>query len=241
MAEYLVYSPEHVAIRLYPAGLGRRTASFLADLCIVMIAISVANSLLQHLPGAASALLITTVDFLLFWGYHVFFEVRHEGQTPGKRMCRLRVVDGRGLPIDARQSLVRNLIRTLDMIPFGGLGMVCCLSDPHQRRLGDLAAGTLVVEEHREVADKARGMSTRRQNSLDTPRMRRLIANRISLEEREFLLAACLRADALTEQGRYRLFEAVGAHYRTRLEVEDDRLSGENLVRNVVALCFAAK
>jgi uncharacterized RDD family membrane protein YckC len=237
----VVHSPEHVAIHLVAAGFGRRFVAFLIDLGIIAGATAVLHMLAQALPAAFATLVTTTGGFLILWGYHVYFEVRHAGQPPGKRLLSLRVVDGRGLPIDVRQSLIRNVVRALDMMPLGGVGMASCLLDHHRRRLGDLVADTLVVEERQAPSPDLAALQARRQNSLDTPRLRRQLAHRVSLEEREFLLALVMRGERLEEKARFDLFEAVGDHYRGRLGIDQERLSGENLVRGLVALCFAPK
>ena len=111
------------------------------------------------------------------------------------------------------------------------------LLDRRRRRLGDLLADTLVVEERggRYLAFAAAG--ERRFNSLRTPRMRRLIAHRLGAEDREFLLAVCLRANAMAEGARHDLFEASGAHFRAVLEIDDDRLTGEAVVRGLASVC----
>jgi uncharacterized RDD family membrane protein YckC len=237
----VVHSPEHVAIHLVAAGFGRRFAAFLIDLMLIGGVTGLLSMVLKLLPDALSTLIVTTAGFLITWGYHVYFEVRQGGQSLGKRLLSLRVVDARGLPIDLRQSLVRNVVRAFDMIPVGGIGMATCLLDRHRRRLGDLAAGTLVVEERQPPVVDLAALQQRRQNSLDTPRLRRQVANRLSLEEREFLLALVMRAPALEERARFELFENVGDHYRQRLGIDQQQLSGENLVRGLVALCYAQR
>jgi hypothetical protein len=67
--------------------------------------------------------------------------------------------------------------------------------------------------------------------------MRRLIAHRLGTEDREFLLAVCLRADGMAEAARHDLFEAAGTHYRAVLEIDDDRLTGEAVVRGLASVC----
>ena len=94
----------------------------------------------QRLAFAALGLM-----FLLFWGYPIVLEVWF-GQTLGKRALGLRVVARDGAPLGWVPAIVRNLLRTVDMLPFGyALGLLACLWDPHGRRLGDLVAGSLVV------------------------------------------------------------------------------------------------
>lgn len=233
-----VLSPEHVAIELVAAGFGRRFLAFLLDLIIISAASTLVGYAASPLPSWLFIVIITTASFLIQWGYHIYCEVRWRGQSPGKRIMHLRVVDARGLPIGVRQSLVRNLIRALDMVPLGGIGMAACLIDPQRRRLGDLAADTLVVEERQAPSPDLAALAARRQNSLDTPRIRRQVALRISLEEREFLLALCQRAERIDQAARFSLFETVGESLRSRLGIDQEHLSGENVVRGVVALLY---
>jgi uncharacterized RDD family membrane protein YckC len=86
--------------------------------------------------------------FLVSWGYFIFFETIWNGQTPGKRLVRLRVVREGGQPVDFACAAIRNLMRYLDNLPiFYGVGLVCIFLSPRYKRLGDYAAGTMVVKE----------------------------------------------------------------------------------------------
>src|SRR5262249_35064865 len=206
---------------------------------VFALSTTLATGLRTFLPEALAGALWITLSFVLTWGYHVYFEVRHEGRTPGKRVTGLRVVDGRGLPISVEQTFVRNVVRILDFIPvFYGLGALSCQLDRHRRRLGDIAADTLVVQDGRSFAQVAQLARSREFNSLRVPRVLRLMRHRISLEERELLLSLPLRAEELAAQARFDLMEQVGAHYRRVLEIDDPRLSGENLVKGLTALLF---
>jgi uncharacterized RDD family membrane protein YckC len=233
----LVHSPEHVLIELTPAGLGTRFAAFLLDAALILGATGIVSQIGEFLPGAIRGLFVATGSFLVIWGYNVLFEVLWNGQSPGKRALRIRVVDGRGLPVDVSQSLIRNVVRLLDVIPFGGIGMLAALLDSEHRRLGDRAADTLVVSEEQPAAPRIEALGARRFNSLRTARVKRLVDHRLGIEERELLYALCLRAPHLSERARYELFEEVGEHYRVRLGVEDPHLSGENLILGIASLC----
>jgi uncharacterized RDD family membrane protein YckC len=239
-AERVILTPEHVPIRLIPAGLGSR---FLAMFLDFVIALSVALVLRKifHmvLPEGLAEAFTTTTTFLVLTGYHIFFEVWHQGRTIGKRMARLRVVDGRGLPITLEQSFVRNVVRVLDFLPvFYGLGGLTSLIDREHRRLGDILADTLVVQERLPLRPEGSLRLDRRYNTLRIPGMQRRVRQRVSLEEREFLLTLCLRADRLTESARYDLMEQVGNHYRQRLGIDAPHLSNENLVRDLTAMLY---
>ncbi|HEX4381841.1 MAG TPA: RDD family protein [Myxococcales bacterium] len=237
MKPLVVYTPEQVAVELLPAGFGLRFGAFLVDAAILWGILGFIGFAGTLLPKAVSGLFTTTAGFIVLWGYHVAFELLWNGQTPGKRLFKLRVVDGRGLPLEAAQSLVRNIVRLADMMPAGGVGMLAVLLDPHRRRLGDRAAHTLVVHEQQPGTLDLSQVEARRFNSLRTPRLRKLVMTKVGLDDRELLYALCLRAPKLTEQARFELFERVGGHYREALAIEDANLSAEAIVRGIAAVC----
>lgn len=237
----LVLTPEHVPIRLTPAGLGSRFLAVLLDFVLILAAIALVSIVPRLvLPRGFAAAVVGTATFVVTWGYHVYFETRHQGRTPGKRAAGLRVVDGRGLPLTVQQSFVRNIVRALDFAPlFYGVGGIAALLDRDHRRLGDILADTLVVEERPPLAAPARlGLARRHAAFAADPAVLRRIRHRVSLEERELLLTLCLRADGLASGARYDLMEAVGDHYRQRLEIDAPHLSGEALVRDLTAAFF---
>ncbi|MGV8435388.1 RDD family protein, partial [Pseudomonas aeruginosa] len=82
------------------------------------------------------------LTFVMTWWYMVLFEVLNQGRSPGKQMMGLRVVHDDGTPVGWAASLLRNLLRFADILPFGyALGLLCCLNHPAFKRLGDIAAG----------------------------------------------------------------------------------------------------
>ncbi len=94
--------------------------------------------------------MVILLVFLIFWGYHIFFETLWNGQTPGKRVAGIRVLKDGGYPISFLDSVVRNLLRPIDFLPFSyGVGAVVVLSNSRCKRIGDFAAGTIVVKERR--------------------------------------------------------------------------------------------
>ena len=240
MRPLTITTPEHVAIRLQPAGVGSRFLAVFIDSLIVMGASTLVMVLLRSfLPAGVAAALWVTVSFLLTWGWHVYFETQRNGRTPGKRALSLRVVDARGLPLTIYQSMVRNVARVIDFAPlFYGVGAVTALVNATGRRLGDLIAGTLVVRESTPLVSRGDLAAERRHNTLRTPRVQRLIRHRIGLEEREFLLTLCLRSAKLSPEARYDLMEEVAAFYREKLGLEEEPISGENFVRDLTALCY---
>ncbi len=226
--EITVTTPEHVEIRLEPAGVGSRFLAITIDSLITYGAPFLLFELIAPFLGVGFAIaIIITFSFGLHLGWHVYFETRRGGRTPGKRALGLRVVDARGLPISLHQSMVRNIVRTLDAAPaFYSVAAITSLLDPSRRRLGDLVAGTLVIRDARPLAYRPQLAAERRY---------------ISLEEREFLLALCLRADKMSPEGRYDLMEEVADVYREKLGIEREEISGENFIRDLTAVLFAAR
>jgi uncharacterized RDD family membrane protein YckC len=236
----VVTTPEHVELRLDPAGAGSRFLAVLIDGLLIMALSTLAGFIaISFLPRAIANAVYITAAFLITWGWHVWWETKNQGQTPGKRALSLRVVDARGLPLSLHQALVRNIVRVVDFAPlFYGVAAVTSVIDPQRRRLGDLAAGTLVIRESKPPAYWRELAAERRYNSLRTPRVLRLIRHRISLEERELLLAVCLRAPRMDEIARYDLMEELAAAYRRRLGVDEEGVSGESFIRDLTAVLF---
>jgi uncharacterized RDD family membrane protein YckC len=240
MNEVTITTPEHVPIRLEPAGAGSRFLATLVDSFIISaISTAIGTVLMITLPAGIAIALYLTIAFVLTWGWHVFFETRVQGRTPGKRLLKLRVIDARGLPVSLYQSLVRNIVRVLDFAPaFYGFGSIVLLLTPSRRRMGDIVADTLVVRDARVLSYQGQLTSERRHNSLRTGRVLRLLRHKISLEEREFLLTLCLRADRMSPTARYDLMEEVANVYREKLGLEEESISGENFVRDLTAVLF---
>ena len=153
-----VHTGESVAIRYELAGVGSRFLAVFVDFAIqiataivVVIAVAFGGMLLHYsaVPRLGSAIAIAALSialFLLFFGYFIFFETRWNGETPGKRMIGVRVMRDGGFPIDFMGAVIRNLIRTLEFgLGFYAVSAVVMLLSPENKRLGDFAAGTIVV------------------------------------------------------------------------------------------------
>ena len=150
----LVETPEGIALQLRAAGAMPRACAWAID-ALFRMAVLWATSAVFVLLGSSGRGLYLILLFALMWLYPVLFEVLNDGQTPGKKLMRLRVINANGTPVTWIASIVRNLMRTVDMLPFGyAFGLVSCLIDPRARRIGDIVAGTLVVH-----ADTAAGPS----------------------------------------------------------------------------------
>ncbi|WP_137819856.1 RDD family protein [Pseudomonas sp. 2FG] len=142
---FQVETPEGIDLILRPAGLVPRALAFAIDLAIrglVLLLMFVTLAVLGQLGMGLGTILL----FVVTWWYMVLFEVLNQGRSPGKQLLGLRVVHDDGTPVGWAASLTRNLLRFVDILPFGyTLGLLSCLNHPAFKRLGDLAAGTLVI------------------------------------------------------------------------------------------------
>ncbi|HEU5314848.1 MAG TPA: RDD family protein [Chloroflexota bacterium] len=176
--DYSVLTPERVSLAFDIAGIGSRAAAALIDTAIqavLFFAVAVVNFLasladaFDRLGSAgpwlvvASIILVALVGFFLLWGYYIVFEIVWSGQTPGKRALGIRVIRENGYPIRPGDAVVRNLVRIVDAPPFGAvLGSVVMLLNDRAKRLGDFAAGTIVVREtKRQRLDQLPGLPAR--------------------------------------------------------------------------------
>ncbi len=138
-------TPEGIVLELRPAGLPVRFCALAVDWAI-RIAVLYAALFLTLLVGAPGTAFWLILLFAMEWLYPVWFELTPSGATPGKRVFGLRVVMDSGLPVTPGAAFARNLLRAADFLPFGfGLAIVSMLTRADSKRLGDLAAGTLVV------------------------------------------------------------------------------------------------
>lgn len=140
-----VETPEGIELALTPAGPVPRGVAWLIDLLIRWGMLFGLMMALVWLGGAGMALVLIAW-FLINWWYPVLFEVWSGGATPGKKAMKLRVFNGDGTPVGWGPSIVRNLLRQIDFLPFGyAAGLVSMFCNRRFQRLGDLAAGTVVV------------------------------------------------------------------------------------------------
>lgn len=143
-----IETPEGTDLPLYPAGFWVRSLAYSIDWGI-RVAVTIAVGAAFSRSGIGQALTLITY-FLLEWFYPVLFEVWRDGKTPGKKAMQLRVIHDDGTPITFASSLIRNLLRVVDLLPvFYVTGIVTSVCNRQFKRLGDLAAGSMVVYAHR--------------------------------------------------------------------------------------------
>jgi uncharacterized RDD family membrane protein YckC len=140
-------TPEGILLELRPAGLSARFYAFVLDWCI-RLAIMYAAAMVAALTGGIGVAFWLILLFALEWLYPIAFELTPSGATPGKRILGLKVVIDNGLPVTPAASVARNLLRVADFLPFGfGFAIVSMLVRRDCKRLGDIAAATIVVHD----------------------------------------------------------------------------------------------
>ena len=149
---YNIDTPEGVELRLPVAGIASRALAWLIDAFIKFIALIVLSIALAFL-GTFGGGLRLIAGFLVLWFYNVLFEVFAHGATPGKKVIGLRVMNANGTPVGWTGSLIRNLLRFVDMLPGCYLfGCISVMLSRNFQRLGDLAGATVVVYSEKESA-----------------------------------------------------------------------------------------
>lgn len=169
-------TPENVSFDYDVSGIGSRFMAALVDTLLIALLqalLSGAGLLLGQFELDSDALsswvvaVFGLLAFVFFWGYYIFFEILWNGQTPGKRWVKLRVIRLDGTPVGVAEVVVRNLVRLIDFMPLVyAVGVTTMFVTDKSRRLGDLAAGTVVVHE-RPAADLLAGRASR-QSALST-------------------------------------------------------------------------
>ncbi len=153
-----IETPELVAIEMPLAGIGSRFIALLVDYLIwgagflvlffLVVLLLPGIHAFSKMSAQWAVALAVFIVFLLNWGYFTLFEAFWNGRTPGKRVARIRVIQRTGQAIGLFESMARNFVRYIDQFPFFyAVGVICVFVTKQHQRLGDLAAGTLVVRD----------------------------------------------------------------------------------------------
>ena len=261
VSELRVRTPEGVEFGFTLAGPVSRCLAWCVDIAVMALAcVAVACALsvlavlgVPLLGGAFADLSFALVMLALFvipTGYAIAAEWRWRGQTPGKRALGLRVIDERGLRLRFNQVVVRNLLRAIDGLMPPGLYLVggaAAMLSARGQRLGDLAAGTVVVRDvrpwHDPVPSAGPGAVGANHNSLaDIPHLAARLRQKVSPREHDILRRAVARRDIMDPAARTRLFSALAGHFRGLVPYPDAAVEGltdEHYVRDVLGVVRA--
>ncbi len=239
-------TPEGIEFTLPLAGPVSRMLAWAIDVACVGAAGAALGGIaggLQLVSADLATAAVTVAYFVLQMGYGMVCEWAWRGQTLGKRVLRLRVVDAQGLRLKPSQVVIRNLLRAVDALPafylVGGAAMVL---SRHAQRLGDFAAGTVVVRVPRPREPDLDAVLPGKYNSLRAlPHLAARLRRRVTPDEAWLALRALLRRDELDPAARVSFFRELAAHLRSQVQYPPEvveTLTDEQYVRNVVDVIF---
>jgi uncharacterized RDD family membrane protein YckC len=239
-----VRTPESIAFSYELAGLGSRFLALSIDVTIqILLAIGIfwglfyaavnSGSLMRHASVADKTAqsvgyaIVSFILFLIFFGYFIIFEAYWNGQTPGKKMLALRVVRDGGYPADFGSAAIRNLIRVGEFfLGFYLISAVAALLSPENKRLGDMAAGTIVVRDARSVAL----VKIAEEYDTQAPRFAMLDAEEYALIDR-----FVARRDGMAPGNRAVMAAQIAQRVRSRVSRDLQQLSDEELLTRLSA------
>jgi uncharacterized RDD family membrane protein YckC len=239
-----VISTEKVPFHYRVAGLGSRFLAWLVDIALLGLLLFVGAIFFSPLEQGRAGLglaLFFVWQFVLLWGYFLFFEWLWHGQTPGKRLLGIRVISLEGTSASFLAVAVRNVLRVVDGLPapflLYGLGFAVAAFNRENRRLGDMAAGTLVVH----VERKAKPVLALHDRAGAGPREReaqvRQRLGQLDRRQKQTLLELCLRRDQLRVGDRARLFRAAADYFKERLDLAPEEYqSDEKFILQLAAV-----
>lgn len=242
----VIRTPEGVTFELPLAGPVSRFFAWFIDITLVGVicsaiafGVSVAGSIA---PGFAQAAIVL-LYFVVGIGYGIALEWFWRGQTVGKRLLKLRVMDESGLRLRFSQVAIRNLLRFVDSLPFFYLvGGTACLLSRRWQRLGDFAANTIVVRARTEFSyDLDRIMSGKYNSFRRHPHLEARLRRSVTPEEASLVLQAVMRRDELDDESRLELMREVAGYFKNKVSFPEDAVFGltdEQYLRNVADSLF---
>jgi uncharacterized RDD family membrane protein YckC len=244
-----IRTPEGIVFSQVLAGPVARFLAWMVDLVCIMALVSIMGTVLGlvrlisgNLAGAAA----TLGYFLISIGYGIACEWNWRGQTVGKRLLRLRVVDAEGLRLQFHQIVTRNLLRFVDSLPlFYFVGGLVCWFSPKGQRLGDLAANTIVIRSPRLSQPDLDQLLAGKYNSLrQYPHLAARLRQQVSPAEAAIALQALLRRDQFEPAARIELFTDLADHFRAKTDFPLEATEGiadEQFLRNVVDVIYRTR
>ncbi len=241
-----IKTPEGVEFSLLLAGPISRflacTIDFFAKMTLFTVSKVVMSIFFIISPDFAFAFLMISY-FVISIGYSITLEWYWSGQTLGKRLLQLRVMDVQGLRIHFSQIVIRNLLRTVDQIPLcymvGGLSS---LINRKAQRLGDLAANTIVVRHPRISEPDLNQLIKDKYNSLrHYPHLCARLRHNVTPREADLAMQALMRRDEFAPHSRIELFSEMAYYFKKMVRFPPEIIDGtpdEQYIRNVVDILF---
>ncbi|GAB4341318.1 MAG: hypothetical protein Kow0099_17900 [Candidatus Abyssubacteria bacterium] len=242
----VIETPEGISFSMALAGPITRFYAWAIDLACISVITTVTSQLLYFLIVISrdlGGMILILLYFGISIGYGIVLEWFWRGQTIGKRVLKLRVVDEQGLRLQFSQVAVRNLLRFIDALPlFYLVGGVACVLSRRAQRLGDYAANTVVIRSHSPFQPNLEAIESGKYNSFrEYPHLEARLRQKASPQEAAAALHAVLRRDELDPPERVRLFSDFAFHFRSLVTFPEEAtfgLTDEQYVRNVVDSLF---
>ncbi len=241
-----IRTPEGIVFSQVLAGPVTRALARVLDFLCVLVAIIFLDEIVRVFDLFSEDLgsaVVVIGYFVLSIGYSILCEWRWRGQTIGKRLLNLRVVDVEGLRLQFHQVVTRNLLRFVDALPLAYLlgGVVCWLS-PKSQRLGDIAANTVVIRPPRVTEPDLNQLLAGKFNSLRLhPHLAARLRQLVTPAEAAIALQAVMRRDEFEPVARVQLFAELARHFSAKVEFPAEATEGmadEQFIRNVVDVVY---
>lgn len=237
-----LHTADGVTLSLPLAGLVTRSLALAVDMGAILVGTTVVSwiaRLMSAISADVGVGLMFLAQFAIGAGYAIVAEWLYRGQTLGKRMMRIRVIDIDGGSPSLAQIVVRNVLRPVDMLPVAYLvGGAFALSTRLRQRLGDIAANTVVVHIPRTLAYDLDSVLPGKYNSLrQSPHLAARLRQHTDGRMARVALMALMRRDELTPEARVKVFGELADSFRDLVTFPPeyvDTLSDEQYVRNVV-------
>jgi len=245
--ELTIATPEGVLFRLPLAGPASRLCAMLLDIVIVLGTVNGVGLLVYWIFAKApgfGVMVITLAQFAIGFAYSALLEGLWNGQTIGKRLFHLRVIDQTGLPLRIEQAWVRNLMRVFDALPFAYLaGGISVLSSPLTQRFGDRVAGTLVVREAPLALPAEQFWTRQKYNSfMEYPTIAIHLRRAATPELASLIQDALRRRNELAPYARREIYRELATYLQIEISPFPDelveRLSDEQYLINASAVLF---
>jgi uncharacterized RDD family membrane protein YckC len=244
-----VRTPEGIEFSILLAGPVVRFLAWGIDISCITLATGMVGALFKLFSIISQDFgiaLITVAGYIISVGYGIGCEWFWRGQTLGKRLLRLRVVDEQGLHLQFSQVVIRNLLRVVDSLPLLYMvGGVACLISGKSQRLGDIAASTVVVRNPELALPEMERLADDKFNSLaEHPHLAARLRQKVGRDELAISLSALMRREELEPASRVELFAELAKHFRSLVRFPHESVDGvsdERYVRNVVDVVLGRK
>jgi uncharacterized RDD family membrane protein YckC len=242
-----VETPEGVVFSFHLASPLRRALAYGLDFGLVIAVTEALGRAVQVVAvvGTDWAVALSTMaSFVISVAYGISLEWWWRGQTLGKRLLHLRVIDSEGMRLRPRQVIIRNLLRAVDMLPILYLmGALSTLLSSKAQRLGDLAAATIVIHEPAVVEPNLEQIAPGKYNSLLAyPHLTARLRNRVPPEAASLALKALSRRDSYDPVARLALFRDLAKFFRALVAFPEEAMEGlsdEQYVRSVICAIYS--